>query len=747
MADDTKPSFIGRAVQAVRYTLSGVTPSTWMSPQQPLPPQTQDSAGRQYDYPVAYNINYLPRADRKIKFPRLKELSTNCGVLRTVIERQKDLLESFDWNVKPRETQPGKRAAATDPDIQAIEAFLRYPDKIHDWAQWLRALLEQVFVLDALSIYRRRDRGGRPFAFELIDGATIRMLIDGQGRRPMAPDAAYQQILKGVPAVDYSTDELLYWPKNVRADNPYGYPPVEQIIDYVETFIERAKSQKSYFTEGNIGDGLFSGPAEWKVDQIKAWQGYWDSIFSGNVQMRRKGWWVPNGTKFEQIKQPPLKDDFDEWLARIVCFAFSTSPQPFIKQVSRGNQESQQEVAEEGGVATYMAFVKRVVDRLIAEDFQRPDLEFVWSEDREFDPLVSAQIEDMRLKNGSLVLDEVRDRNGEDPLPNGMGKMPLIYTATGATPLPDVLDPPEPPAPVIMHPPGAPGAEPPAPGAPKPDPKQPAPKAKAKPDAEKLAKAAKLIEADRPKARRAAASLQKKLEPILQKTGDHVAALIAPRLRGRLGKAADDGDFARKLADQVNLSTLQDVIDAVQGDLSDVALDSGQLAIASVGVEPTDALVNQVNEAAIDYAKRRAAEMVSVDGDKNIVESTRNMIRDVIVKGLEDNIGADAIADAIQESAAFSADRAELIANTEIAMANEGGKQAGWKAAASTGLNLEVFWQTSNLGCCDVCETNADASPVDLGRPFPSGDANAPAHVRCRCVTWARTKPTPKAED
>jgi hypothetical protein len=739
MADKT--SFVGRAVQAVRYTLSGVTPDTWMSPSQPLPPQAQQVEGRQYDFPVSYNINYLPRADRKVKFPRLKELSKSCGVLRTVIERQKDLLESFDWNVKPREVVVGKRpAAANDPAIQDIEAFLRYPDKIHDWAQWLRALLEQVFVLDALTIYRRRDRGGRPYAFELMDGATIRLLIDGSGRRPMAPDPAFQQILKGVPAVDYSTDELIYWPKNVSADNPYGYPPVEQILDYVETFIERVKGQKSYFTEGNIGDGLFSGPAEWKVDQIKAWQGYWDSIFAGNVQQRRKGWWVPNGTKFEQIKQPPLKDEFDEWLARIVCFAFSTSPQPFIKQVSRGNQESQQEVAEEGGVATYMAFVKRIMDRLIAEDFQRPDLEFVWREDREFDPLVATQIQDIRLKNGSLWIDEVRDRNGEDPLPNGLGKTPLIYTATGATPLKDVLDPPEPPAPVVMHAPGAPGQ--PAPGEPKPA--KGGKTTDKTPPAEKLAKAAKLIEADRPKARRAAASMQKKLEPILQKTGDHVAAMLAPRLRGRLGKAADDGDFARKLADQVNLSTLQDILDATYEDLFDVASDSGQLALTSVDVEPTDALVNQVNQAAVDYAKKRAAELVSVDGDKNIVETTRNMIRDVIVKGLEDNIGGDAIADAIQESTAFSADRAELIAQTEITMANEGGKQAGWNVAASTGLDLEVFWQTSNLGCCDACETNAEASPVNFGRPFPSGDTNSPAHVRCRCVTWARRKAAPK---
>ena len=48
-----------------------------------------------------------------------------------------------------------------------------------------------------------------------------------------------------------------------------------------------------------------------------------------------------------------------------------------------------------------------------------------------------------------------------------------------------------------------------------------------------------------------------------------------------------------------------------------------------------------------------------------IDEATRDEIRSVIEKGLNDNIGHDAIADAIREAGAFSEDRAEMIANTE----------------------------------------------------------------------------------
>jgi hypothetical protein len=46
---------------------------------------------------------------------------------------------------------------------------------------------------------------------------------------------------------------------------------------------------------------------------------------------------VPGGVAktFIQTKEPDLKGPFDEWLARIVCFAFSISPQALIQQMNR----------------------------------------------------------------------------------------------------------------------------------------------------------------------------------------------------------------------------------------------------------------------------------------------------------------------------------------------------------------------------------------------------------------------------
>jgi hypothetical protein len=35
---------------------------------------------------------------------------------------------------------------------------------------------------------------------------------------------------------------------------------------------------------------------------------------------------------------------------------------------------------------------------------------------------------------------------------------------------------------------------------------------------------------------------------------------------------------------------------------------------------------------------------------------------------------------------------------------------------------------------CDLCEENADASPIGIDEEFPSGDTEPPAHPNCMCA-------------
>ena len=266
--------------EAARYAISGVTPATWMSPGQPLtpsaPPGTQP---RLLDYAIGINTQVKPRATTKITFETLRQLADTCDVLRLVIETRKDQIEALDWQIRPR---ADTSTSLDDPRIKDIQAFFLKPDKRMSWNGWLRALLEDLFVLDAVAIYKRRDRAGRLYSLDLINGATIALKLDGTGRTPLAPDVAYQQVIKGVPAVDFCTDELIYAIRNPRTDSPYGRGPVEQIISTVNIALRRAASQLGYYTDGNVNTGIAWG-AERVVRRHCRW---FPAMVGGHVHRR-----------------------------------------------------------------------------------------------------------------------------------------------------------------------------------------------------------------------------------------------------------------------------------------------------------------------------------------------------------------------------------------------------------------------------------------------------------------------------
>ncbi|HEV2672990.1 MAG TPA: hypothetical protein VGV37_00515, partial [Aliidongia sp.] len=260
MAASPGPSEAGlfaRVVGGLRYAVTGTAPA-WFGPSQPLRPEAPaETAGRQFDYPVGYNLRLQPRQDEGTGFAELRGLADAYDLVRLVIETRKDQIEALDWTVRPR-----RGGSSDDPRISAIQDLLRSPDREHPWGTWVRPLLEDLFVLDAPTLYVRRTASGALWGLEVVDGATIKRLLGPDGRTPRPPDPAYQQVLKGVPAVDYTADELIYAPRNPRPHKVYGYSPVEQILMTVNIGLRRQVSQLNYFTEGNTPEALIGVPEQ-----------------------------------------------------------------------------------------------------------------------------------------------------------------------------------------------------------------------------------------------------------------------------------------------------------------------------------------------------------------------------------------------------------------------------------------------------------------------------------------------------
>lgn len=423
--------FLARVARGLGYIVAGTAPESWFGPQAPLPPAAPpEVAGRQFDYPFGFNLAVTPRHAEPAGFAELRGLADSYDLLRLAVETRKDQIGRLSWHIRRRGRTAGDGGAgdrgtgdhgAGDPRIAAIHAFFARPDKQNSWDTWLRMLLEDLLVIDAPTLYLRRTRGGALWALEPLDGATIKRLIDDWGRTPAPPAPAYQQILKGVPAVDYAADELIYAPRNRRVHKAYGFPPVEQVQMTVNIALRRQIYQLQYYTEGNIPEALIGVPDNWNPDQIREFQSYWDSLNAGDTAERRHAKFVPGGVAqtFIPTREPAMKDMFDEWLARIICFAFSLPPNAFVQQMNRATAETAQDVSLAEGLAPLQNWVKNLVDRVIATEFGAPDLEFAWDQDRDADPAATARIATEYVAAGIKSVNEVRAELGLAPAAGG----------------------------------------------------------------------------------------------------------------------------------------------------------------------------------------------------------------------------------------------------------------------------------------------------------------------------------------
>lgn len=723
------------------------TGADWFGPLNPMAPTAPDRvSGRLFDYPAGYNLNVQPKAYEPIGFQTLRGFADAYDLMRLVIETRKDQIARLKWNIKPRDPRAVVKGEL-ETRINEVKKFFLRPDKVHFWDAWLRMILEDLLVLDAPVLHVRRTRGGDLYALEQIDGATVKRVIDDWARTPEAPTAAYQQVLKGFPAVDYMAhsavskkvwtpngpQELIYRPRNLRVNRVYGYSPVEQIIMTINIGLRREVFQLNYFTEGTIPEALIGVPEQWTPDQIRQFQDWFDSILQGNLAERRRARFVPSAVAktYIETKSGELFGKAEEWLIRVICYAFSVSPQPFIQQMNRATAESAQEQAVQDGLAPLQNWVKGLIDGIILDEFEMDDVEFAWEDDRELDPGKQAEILTTYSGKGLMVLNEARAKLGLAPYDGEIYNKPMVMTSVGYVPVnPEDVQATGVVRPVVTDAPQLRPDDEDGDGKPETDPNSDA-------ETAKLAKAADVtdpmpLRLDRPRIVRAEVSLEKALTKKLAKFGADVASQVEKALEGLVKAEAPDDDLT-DLLDSLDFELIEATADDFLADLILVARDSGKLALSQVGVEASSSLVRQVNERAVKWAEEHVAELVKLDGDESLANATRNFLRSTIAKGLADKLSAEDIADLVQDSYAFSPERARVIARNEIATANSMGAVEGYKEAKSAGVNVKKEWLDLD-GACAVCEANASAGPIEVEEDFPSGHQAPSAHPECRCV-------------
>lgn len=698
---------IARVVNGVKYAITGVKPDGWFTPQQPLTPVAPEEVkGRAWDYPVGHNLRITSTKDG-VTFRELRGLADGYDLLRAVIETRKDQISMMEWEIKYKDEK--KKA---DSKIEAIKAFFEYPDKENDHETWLRALIEDLLVIDAATLYARKTKGGDPYAFELIDGATINRLIDDSGRTPAPPSPAYQQILKGMPAVDYSRDELIYKPRNVRTNKIYGYSPVEQIIMTVNIALRRQVTQLNYYSTGNIPEALASVPESWSATQIREFQEYWDMIIEGDLANKRKLKFIPHGVDYKPTKEPVLKDEFDEWLSRMICFAFSISPQALTKMMNRATAETAQSTAESEGIEPLKKWVKRLHDFIIVKYFGLDDVEFVWKEKKELSPLDQANRHAIYLDRDVLTENEVRAELGLDALTDEE----LAARKAIRNPMAQSFGDEEGEDEELQSQSSNPND-----GKEKPEENKKDGDGVGKTQAAlPILKSFRISKSGTDKDERvtkAQGKVAKKINKDLNSIKDEVTTKITGAWDSE--KKADD---YLGLIDEVDFSI---VGESIKGDIIKAYKQGVNVGFSQISYDPDKEQLVLMNKKAKEWAIDRALELAK------LTDSTKDMLRPTIERAISDGLTVDELAKELKGSYAFSDTRANMIARTELAFADEQGNFASWKESGVVVGKQSILGTNENHGDDDIANAAQGVIPID--EPFQSGDMMPPYHPNCMC--------------
>ena len=419
------------------------------------------AAPRRYEFPVAWNLQISEQ--RSVPFRVLRDVADGADIVRRCIEVVKASLSGMDWDIvlapsatariqaESGNTLVGASRDARNallPEIQRCKDFWYMPDRINgiSFPEWVGMAVEEMLVIDALSIYPNKTLDEQNLhSLEILDGTTIKPLLDDRGARPVPPFPAFQQILWGFPRGEFTAsadadgeftfDDLIYAPRTRRPWTPYGYSAVERALPMIDLYLKRQQWLRTEFTDGVTPDMIIKTDATYgsNPEILRAYERVFNDELSGKTENRHRARILPEG--MDPIITPGLdvkyKPDFDEYLVKHIAGHFGVLPTqigfaPKGGLGGSGVQQGEAENAEVIGIAPLKMWLTDLLNQLSYRFLNMPrDLTFDLNQADIEDDLKQAQAATQRLQSG-YTLNENRASAGLPLLTFPEADMPLV---------------------------------------------------------------------------------------------------------------------------------------------------------------------------------------------------------------------------------------------------------------------------------------------------------------------------------
>ena len=430
----------------------------------PIDPATGRPMPRRYEYQVAQNINITET--RLVPFKTLRAAADQIDILRRCIEVTKSKLTGLEWDIVLGSDASEKIVAEIGGDhvramaqarenfteeINRLRTFWENPDRSNGltWTDWLMTLAEEVLVIDAWAVYPQPSVGGDLYGFQILDGSTIKPLIDDRGMRPMPPNAAYQQILYGFPRSEFAandddpqadgeftSDDLAYMVRNRRSISVYGFSPVERALPLADIYLRRQQWLRAEYTDGVLPELMFTTDEDWgnNPDLLRAYENILNDDLAGQTEQRKRARLLPKGLSpvVNEGYGEKFKDTLDDYLITSICGHFGVQPAeigfaPKGGLGGAGFEEGRAETAEALGIQPLANWISKMITNLSYTYLKMPrELEFRLMTSKRMDNESSARKAQIEVTSAGKTINERRSELGLPLLDTPQADMPML---------------------------------------------------------------------------------------------------------------------------------------------------------------------------------------------------------------------------------------------------------------------------------------------------------------------------------
>jgi hypothetical protein len=430
----------------------------------PIDPATGRPMPRRYEYQVAQNINITET--RLVPFKTLRAAADQIDILRRCIEVTKSKLTGLEWDIVLGQDASEKIVAEVGGDhvramaqarqnfteeINRLRSFWENPDKANGltWTDWLMIAAEEILVIDAWAVYPQPTVGGDLYGFQILDGSTIKPLIDDRGMRPLPPNAAYQQILYGFPRSEFSAndddpkadgeftaDDLAYMVRNRRSISVYGFSPVERALPLADIYLRRQQWLRAEYTDGVLPELMFTTDEDWgnNPDLLRAYENILNDDLAGQTEQRKRARLLPKGLSpvVNEGYGEKFKDTLDDYLITSICGHFGVQPSeigfaPKSGLGGAGFEEGRAETAEAIGIQPLASWISKMITNLSYTYLGMPrELEFKLMTSKRLDNESNARKAQIEVTSAGKTINERRSELGLPLLDTPQADMPML---------------------------------------------------------------------------------------------------------------------------------------------------------------------------------------------------------------------------------------------------------------------------------------------------------------------------------